>query len=70
MKTISFSVDMAEWTRYLYSVEVEDDLSPSEMKEAARAALENCECKEHGTKCLGNVEMVDPVYHWPEELSK
>jgi hypothetical protein len=68
MKTIAFSVDHAEWTRYYYEIEVGDDLSPNEIKEAAREALTNCEARDCGTKCLGNVEMFDPEYNWPEEL--
>lgn len=69
MKTIQFSVDRAEWTRYYYEIEVEDNLSPEEIKEAAIEAVENCDVRECGTKCLGNAEIYSPQYNWPEDLS-
>lgn len=69
MKKIRFSVDYAEWTRYYYEIEVDDHLTADEIKEAAYEAVEHCTARDLGTKCLGNVEMIDAEFNWPEEMA-
>ena len=72
MKTVRFSVDCAEWTRYYYEIDVEDNLSPDEIKEAAYEAVSNCTARDLGAKCLGNIEFAefaDNEYNWPDDGS-
>jgi hypothetical protein len=67
MKTIQFSIDRAEWTRYYYSIEVADDATNEQIAEQAREAVEACDARECGTKFIGNAEMYDEEYRFPWE---
>lgn len=67
MKTIQFSTDCAEWTRYFYEIEVSDDATAEEIKELVYGG-DSSDWKDCGTKCLGNVEMIDTQYNFPEGL--
>lgn len=68
MRSIQFSVDCAEWTRYYYEIEVENSLTPDEIKQAAIAAIKECSARNLGAKCVGDINDIEPEINWPEDL--
>ena len=68
MKTISMSYDVAEWTRYYIEVEVDETLSVEEQREQIIDKISEGDYQDCGTKSLGNVEMLDVEYNFPDEL--
>lgn len=68
MKTVQMSFDRAEWTRYYFTVEVDDSLSVKEQREKIIEAVMNSDYNESGTKSLGEVFGFNTEYNFPDEL--
>lgn len=68
MKTIDYSVDVPEWTRYFRSIEMPDDATPDEIRAAIWKAEKDGAYSESSTKVLGRVEPLDDEINWPQGL--
>ncbi len=68
MKTIDMSYDVAEWTRYYIQIEIDDTKPVEDQRDEIIEKISEGDYMDCGTKSLGNVEMLDVEYNFPDDL--